>query len=84
MSYTDIPELIADYLPIAWVNGNYSWHYINSSYYTYILIYNLDFTTEQIVQVDQMIDDGNITYGNLRVALGGSGLFYLLRLEDPS
>ena len=77
-----VPELVAEYLPKAWLNGNYSWFYINSSRYTYIYVYNLKFTAEQAVQLDQMIDDGNIGDGKVRVAVSGTGLIYLFRLDD--
>ena len=82
MTYTRIPQEIADFLPKAWLDGNYSWFYINSSRYTYIYVYDLNFTAEQAVQLDQMIDDGNIGNGRVRVAINGTGLIYLLRLED--
>lgn len=82
MTYSRIPELVAQYLPKAWINGDYSWFYINSSRYTYIYVYNLNFTAEQALQLDQMIDDGNIGDGKVRVAVGGTGLIYLLQLDD--
>lgn len=82
MTYSRVPELVAEYLPKAWLNGNYSWFYINSSRYTYIYVYNLKFTAEQAVQLDQMIDDGNISDGKIRVAVSGTGLIYLFRIED--
>ncbi len=82
MTYSRIPEAIADYLPQAWVNGSYSWFYMNSSNYTYIYVYNLKFTAEQALQLDQMIDDGNIGNGKIRVAINGTGLIYLLSIDD--
>lgn len=81
MTYTRVPEEIANYLPKAWLDGGYSWFYINSSRYTYIYVYDLKFTAEQAVQLDQMIDDGNIGNGRVRVAVNGTGLIYLLKLE---
>ena len=84
MTYSRMPEVVADYLPKAWLNGNYSWFYINSSRYTYIYVYNLGFTPEQAVQLDKIIDDGNIGDGKVRIAVSGTGLIYLLRLDDLS
>jgi prepilin-type N-terminal cleavage/methylation domain-containing protein len=88
MTYTNIPSEIADYLPAAWKDGNYNWFYVNSDNYIYIYIYNLNFTAEQAIQLDRMIDDGNIATGELRMAYQNSGLIYLFRYTegeiDPS
>lgn len=84
MTYSRVPEEIAPYLPDAWLDGDYSWFYINSSRYVYIYVYNLDFTAEQAVQLDQMIDDGNIGHGKVRVAVSGTGLIYLFSIDDWS
>ena len=80
MTYTNMPEEVAEYLAPAWKDGSYSWFYINSSRYTYIYIYNLSFSTEQALRVDSIIDDGNLATGNVRIAFNGSGLLYLFRV----
>lgn len=82
MTYTRMPEEISDALPSAWKDGDYSWFYIRSDRYTYIYVYNLRFTAEQAVQVDAMVDDGNIADGSLRIAFNGTGLVYLFELDE--
>ena len=77
MSYTNMPDEIEAYLPSTWLNGSYSWFYISDSKFSYIYVYNLKFTAEQAMQIDTIIDDGNIATGNLRVAVNGTGLLYL-------
>jgi hypothetical protein len=81
MSYTIIPNGIKEYLPPAWQDGSYSWFYINTARYTYIYVYNLKFTAEQAVRLDSIIDDGNIATGNVRMAINGTGLLYLFRVN---
>ena len=77
MTYTNMPRSIEDYLPSIWKNGSYNWFYVNASSFTYIYVYNLNFTAEQAVRIDTIIDDGNIGTGSVRVAFNGSGLIYL-------
>lgn len=79
MTYTRMPDVIASYLPALWRSGSYSWFYVNGDNFTYIYVYNLNFTAEQAVRLDSIIDDGNIATGNVRVAYNGSGLVYLFR-----
>lgn len=81
MTYTSIPAEIEGYIPTAWTDGDYSWFYINSSYYTYLYVYNLRFTAEQAIELDKIMDDGNIGTGEMRVAFNGSGLVYLFELN---
>lgn len=83
MSYTDMPEDIAEYLPPVWKNGAHSWFYYHDRNYTYVYLYNLNFTAEQAVRLDSILDDGNIATGSVRVAYNGSGLIYLFRYEPP-
>lgn len=82
MTYTQMPDEIAGYLPALWKNGSYSWFYVNSSNFTYIYVYNLNFTTEQAIRLDSIIDDGNIATGDVRMAYNGSGLIYLFRYNN--
>jgi len=77
MTYTRMPDEIASYLPPLWKNGGYSWFYVNTNDFTYIYVYNLNFTAEQAIRLDSIIDDGNIATGYLRMAYNGSGLIYL-------
>ena len=77
MSYTNMPTEISTYLPATWKNGTYSWFYIKDANYTYISVYNLDFSAEQSIQTDTIIDDGNIATGNLRISPNNTGLLYL-------
>ena len=79
MTYTNMPDEVASYLPTTWKNGNYSWFYVNTGNFIYVYIYNLNFTAEQAIRLDRMIDDGNIATGELRMALNNSGLIYLFR-----
>lgn len=79
MTYTTMPETIQEYLPVAWKNGTHSWFYDNNASYTYVYLYNLNFTAEQAVRLDRILDDGNIATGSLRVANNGRGLVYLFR-----
>ncbi len=79
MTYTTMPSDVAEYLPTVWKNGTHSWFYFNDQNFTYVYLYNLGFTPEQAVRLDSILDDGNITTGNLRVAFNGSGLIYLFR-----
>lgn len=83
MTYTSMPEDIAEYLPSVWKNGAHSWFYVNSDSYTYLYLYNLNFTAEQAVRLDSILDDGNIATGSVRVAFNGSGLIYLFRYQPP-
>lgn len=79
MSYTEMPGSIKDYLPAVWKDGTHNWFYVNSNSFTYVYLYNLDFTAEQALLVDSVLDDGNIATGNVRMAFNGSGLIYLFR-----
>jgi prepilin-type N-terminal cleavage/methylation domain-containing protein len=79
MKYNQMPDKIASYLPAQWKNGSYSWYYVNTESFIYIYVYNLDFTTEQTVLVDSIIDDGNLATGNVRRAYQGGGIFYLFQ-----
>ena len=81
MTYTRMPEDIASYLPSVWKNGNYSWFYVNNRFFTYIYVYNLNFTTEQAIRLDSIVDDGNIATGEIRMAVNGSGLIYLFQMN---
>ena len=77
MVYTAMPPEISSYLPLVWKDGTYSWFYIKSDDFTYVYVYNLGFSAEQSVRLDDIIDDGNIATGDVRIALNGSGLVYL-------
>lgn len=77
MTYTSMPADIQDYLPQIWKDGSYSWLYVSSADYTYVYLYNLNYTAEQAARVDSILDDGNIATGDVRVAYNGSGLVYL-------
>lgn len=81
MTYTQMPDDIAAYLPPIWKNGTYSWFYVKSSDFTYVYVYNLKFTTEQAIRLDSIIDDSNIATGNVRMAFDGSGLIYLFNIR---
>lgn len=82
MSYNRMPDAIAIYLPPLWKNGSYSWFYVNDRNFTYVYVYNLNFTPEQAVRLDSIIDDGNIATGEVRMAYNGSGLVYLFRYDS--
>ena len=71
-------------LPAIWKNGSYSWFYVSSDFYTYVYVYNLNFTAEQAVRLDSVIDDGNIATGNVRIAFNGSGLIFLFQYTPPA
>jgi prepilin-type N-terminal cleavage/methylation domain-containing protein len=77
MSYNSLLNEIKAYLPATWQNGSYNWFYSSDSNYTYVSVYNLNFTAEQSVQIDRIIDDGNIATGNLRISPNHTGLLYL-------
>lgn len=81
MTYTRMPPEIASYLPPLWKNGSYSWFYVNAGSFTYVYVYNLNFTAEQAVRLDSIIDDGNIATGDVRIAYNGSGLIYLFNYK---
>jgi len=83
LDYRSMPEEIAGYLPLVWKNGTHSWFYYDSQYYTYVYLYNLNFTAEQAVRLDSILDDGNIATGNVRIAYNGSGLIYLFKYNPP-
>lgn len=82
MTYTRMPDKIANYLPPLWKNGSYSWFYVNTNNFTYIYVYNLNFTAEQAIRLDTIIDDGNIATGDVRMAYNGSGLIYLFNYKN--
>lgn len=84
MTYTSMPEAIEEYLPAVWKNGTHRWFYDNNAYYTYVYLYNLNFTAEQAVLLDRIIDDGNIATGSLQVAKNRRGLLYLFRYPRSS
>jgi prepilin-type N-terminal cleavage/methylation domain-containing protein len=79
MTYTSMPDDIAEYLPVVWKNGVHNWFYYSDNNYTYVYLYNLNFTAEQAVLVDSILDDANIATGSIRVANNGRGLIYLFR-----
>jgi prepilin-type N-terminal cleavage/methylation domain-containing protein len=79
MSYTHIPDKIANFLPNTWKDGNYSWFYVNTNQFIYIYLYNLNFTSEQALLLDRIIDDSNIATGKVRMAYSGSGIVYLFQ-----
>jgi type II secretion system protein G len=81
MTYRQMPDSIEGYLPHTWTDGTYSWFYVNTDSYTYVYVYNLDFTPEQAVRLDSIIDDGNIGTGDIRMAFNGSGLIHLFQYE---
>ena len=81
MTYTRMPNEISSYLATPWKNGSYSWFYVNTDDLTYVYVYNLDFTAEQAVRLDSIIDDGNVATGVVRMAVNGSGLIYLFKYE---
>lgn len=83
MTYTSMPGDITDYLPAVWKNGAHSWFYVNSKNYTYVYLYNLNFSAEQALRLDSIMDDANIATGNVRIALNGSGLVYLFKYIPP-
>jgi len=82
MTYTRMPDEIASYLPPLWKNGSYSWFYVNTTNFVYVYVYNLNFTAEQAVRLDSIIDDGNIATGEVRMAFNGSGLIYLFNYDQ--
>lgn len=82
MTYTQMPDEIASYLPPLWKNGTYSWFYVNTTDFTYVYVYNLNFTAEQAIRLDSIIDDGNIATGEVRMAYNGSGLIYLFNYNQ--
>ncbi|WP_269526129.1 type II secretion system protein [Coraliomargarita parva] len=77
MTYTNMPPDVSAYLPSFWKDGSYSWFYNSTEDFTYVYVYGMKFTPEQGVQLDTILDDGNIATGNLRVAYNGSGMVYL-------
>jgi prepilin-type N-terminal cleavage/methylation domain-containing protein len=79
MTYQRMPDSIEGYLPHIWTDGTYSWFYVNNQNLTYICVYNLNFTPEQAVRLDSIIDDGNIGSGKMIIGFGGRGLTYLFR-----
>jgi prepilin-type N-terminal cleavage/methylation domain-containing protein len=79
---SQMPAEIASYLPSAWTDGVYRWIYINSENLTYAYFYNLGLTTEQLVRIDAIIDDGNIATGDIRMALNGTGLFFIFNYNS--
>ncbi|CAA6680198.1 MULTISPECIES: prepilin-type N-terminal cleavage/methylation domain-containing protein [unclassified Lentimonas] len=79
MSINSLPEPIKGYLPKIWTDGTYSWSYRNSDKFTYFYVYNLDFTPEQALHLDSIVDDGNIGTGKMVIGMGGSGLMYLFK-----
>ena len=83
MTYEFMPDSIAGYLPAAWKNGEYNWFYINAGRLVYAYFFNLGLTTEQLIRIDSIIDDGNITSGDIRLAFGGNGFFYIFQLPTP-
>lgn len=84
MNHSAIPDLISQYLPAVWRNGDLSWSYVNTSENIYVQLNNLGFTAEQFLRLDHIIDDGNIVTGNARVAIGGSGMVYHFVTADPT
>jgi prepilin-type N-terminal cleavage/methylation domain-containing protein len=84
MTYTTMPEDIAEYLPPVWKNGVHNWFYYSDNNYTYVYLYNLNFTAEQAVRLDTILDDANIATGSIRVANNGRGLIYLFRYSPGS
>jgi type II secretory pathway pseudopilin PulG len=82
MRYTDMPDDLANYIPQVWKNGVHSWFYENSRGYVYLYLYNLGFTTEQAIRLDNMLDDGNIATGSIRIAFNGAGLTYMFKYPE--
>lgn len=81
MTSRNMPSEIASYLPAPWKDGTYSWFYVNNRSFVYIYVYDLQFTAEQALRLDSIIDDGNIATGSLLVAFNGTGLVYLFDRE---
>ena len=79
MDYRQMPESFEGYLPTMWTDGTYNWSYRNNGQFTYFYVYNLNFTPEQALRLDSIIDDGNIGTGKIVVGMGGTGLMYLFR-----
>jgi len=82
MSYNAMPNEIKEYLPPVWQNGTHSWFYYNDKNFTYVHVYNLNFNAEQTLLLDNILDNGNIATGNIRIANNGSGLIYLFRYRS--
>lgn len=81
MDETEMPDEVESYLPSTWTDGSYQWFYVNNEAFTYLYVYNLDFTSEQALRLDSIVDDGNIATGSLRVAINGTGLIYIFRMS---
>ncbi len=79
MDYNQVPESLEAYLPAMWTDGTYNWSYRNSGKFIYFYVYNLNFTPEQALRLDSIIDDGNIGTGKMVIGMGGTGLMYLFR-----
>lgn len=77
MTYDNMPGKIAEYLPSKWKNGEYSWLFVDSRRLTYVYIYGLNFSAEQAVRLDAIVDDGNVAKGRVRTAINGTGIIYL-------
>lgn len=71
MDHSDIPGEMNSYLPLIWKNGSYQWAYFNGDAANYIEVNNVGFTAEQGLKIDNILDDGNIVTGRLRVYNGG-------------
>jgi len=70
MERLDMPEEIVSYLPAAWTEGVYLWDYINTEAFIFTEFPNLDLSTEQIILIDSMLDDGNPASGVMRLFEG--------------
>jgi prepilin-type N-terminal cleavage/methylation domain-containing protein len=74
-----MPDSIKDYLPHTWTDGTYKWFYVNNNGFIYIYFFNLNFTPEQMLRIDSIIDDGNIGTGRTIIAFKGTGLVHLFQ-----
>lgn len=81
MSHTDIPSTLTNQLPRPWVNGNYSWTYQKTNQLTYLNVEVQNLTAEQALKVDDILDDGSIVAGDLRIANQGRGLNYYFQIK---
>jgi prepilin-type N-terminal cleavage/methylation domain-containing protein len=79
MSELWMPDSIKEYLPNTWTDGTYNWFYVNNKGLIYIYFYNLNYTPEQMVRLDSIIDDGNIGTGRTILAFQGTGLVHLFQ-----
>lgn len=72
----NIPDEVEEEIPKVWIYGDYNWKYINNGKNVRMKLSNLDFSTEQIYQIDNILDDGNIAFGNIIRNKKGDLIFY--------